>query len=260
MSGSPRGAYTRKCTVSGARGTEQLSSLSVRSIAQAQRIATLVQAILKRRFWSMSPPRSYPDAGGSSRSSTTPSDLPRRRRVRPMGWTTRHSMCPCATTGPSARFAVRFERQAALPIEVTDISGRGLFSIRHGDAEQWCVLDQEAEGAVRDSLASSSFVVVRRDDVRWRVLVREEGMAAHRPSILSELSTDEILELLVAAFVRRSRRLHRASRRIRIRREDRRAPRRSERSSTRHRRHPVRSLRGRISRFRLPAPECGKGA
>ena len=89
--------------------------------------------------------------------------------------------------------AVRFEREMALPVEVTDISGRRLFNIRHGDVDQWRVLDKRAANAVRRSLASSSFVVMRRDDARWRVLVREEGMA-HRPSILSELSPDEILE------------------------------------------------------------------
>ena len=89
--------------------------------------------------------------------------------------------------------AVRFEQQLAQPVEVTDISGRRLFSIRDGDAERWRVLGKRAANAVRDSLASSSFVVMRRDDARWRILVREEGMP-HRPSMLSELSTDEILE------------------------------------------------------------------
>ena len=91
------------------------------------------------------------------------------------------------------RLAVRFERDMALPIEVTDISGRRLFNIQHGEVERWCVFDEKAANAVRDSLESSSFVVMRRNDARWRVLVREEGMA-HRPSILSELSPDEILE------------------------------------------------------------------
>ena len=89
--------------------------------------------------------------------------------------------------------AVRLDRELALPIEVAEISGRRLFTIGRGDVERWCVCDQNAADAVRESLASSSFVVLRRGDARWRVLVREEGMA-HRPSILSELSPDEILE------------------------------------------------------------------
>ncbi len=89
--------------------------------------------------------------------------------------------------------AVRLEREMALPIDVMDISGRHLFAIKNGDVEQWRACDKKAADAVRESLPSSSFVVLRRDDSHWRVLVREEGMA-HRPSILSELRPDEILE------------------------------------------------------------------
>ena len=89
--------------------------------------------------------------------------------------------------------AIRFEGKTALPLEVTDISGRRLFTVERGDVDQWQACDQSEAGAVRKSLASSSFVVIRRENASWRVLVREEGMA-HRPSILSELSPDEILE------------------------------------------------------------------
>ena len=88
---------------------------------------------------------------------------------------------------------VRLESEMTLPIEVEDVSGRRLFTINRSDAERWCDCDENAAQAVRESLASSSFVVMRRGDTRWRVLVREEGMA-HRPSILSELNSDEILE------------------------------------------------------------------
>ena len=89
--------------------------------------------------------------------------------------------------------AVRLEREIALPIDVTDISGQHLFTIKNGDVEQWRNYDKKAASAVRGSLASSSFVVLHCDEARWRVLVREEGMA-HRPSVVSELSPDEILE------------------------------------------------------------------
>ena len=89
--------------------------------------------------------------------------------------------------------AVRLESEMAFPIEVEEVSGRRLFAIERSDAERWCVCDENAADAVRESLASSNFVVMRHGDARWRVLVREEGMA-HRPSILSELSPDEILE------------------------------------------------------------------
>lgn len=89
--------------------------------------------------------------------------------------------------------AVRLEGKMALPLEVTAISGRSLFTIDRGETEEWFDCDPKAAGAVCKSLASSSFLVIRRGDAHWRVLVREEGMA-HRPSILSELSPDEILE------------------------------------------------------------------
>ncbi len=89
--------------------------------------------------------------------------------------------------------AVRVERDIALPIEVMDISGRPLFTIQHGDVERWFLCDGNAATAVSKSLKSSSFVQVRHGNAHWRVLVREEGMA-HRPSILSELSPEEILE------------------------------------------------------------------
>ena len=92
-----------------------------------------------------------------------------------------------------SRLHVRFEKELALPIEVTEISGRHLFAVDHSDIARWSACDENAADAVRESLASSSFLVIRRDDTHWRVLVREEGMA-HRPSILSELSPDEILE------------------------------------------------------------------
>ena len=105
-----------------------------------------------------------------------------------------------APVGVSVRYhwgthalAVRLDGKTALPIEVTDISGRGLFAIEHAEVKQWCVCGRTAATAVCESLRSSSFVVMRRDDAHWRVLVREEGMA-HRPSILSELNPDEILE------------------------------------------------------------------
>ena len=89
--------------------------------------------------------------------------------------------------------AVRLDRKSALPIEVTDISGRRLFTVEHAEAGQWNACGPKAAGALHKSLLSSSFVVMRRGDAHWRVLVREEGMA-HRPSILSELNPDEILE------------------------------------------------------------------
>ena len=91
------------------------------------------------------------------------------------------------------KLEVRLEPEMALPIDVTDISGRHLFTIEDGAVEQWRPCGKREANAVRASLPSSSFVVIRRDDASWRVLVREEGMA-HRPSTLCEMSPDEIIE------------------------------------------------------------------
>ena len=152
---------------------------------------------------------------------------------------------------------VRLEREMALPLEVTDISGRSLFTIDRGETEEWFDCGPKAADAVRESLASSSFLVVRRDDARWRVLVREEGMA-HRPSILSELSPDEILEywsLLSAeeraAFIERHAALGQEIEGI---------PATEKRCFARDGRYPVRSFCRRVSRLRLPAAEHREGA
>ena len=88
---------------------------------------------------------------------------------------------------------VRLTDTASAPFDVTDISGRSLFTIESGGTDAWQACSRDAAEAVRSSLKSSSFVVVHCGDASWRILVREEGMA-HRPSILSELSPEEILE------------------------------------------------------------------
>lgn len=88
---------------------------------------------------------------------------------------------------------VRSEQEVESPIQVTDISNVHLFKIDSLAAEAWRRCDESAASALRKVLRSSSFVVLHYDNTRWRVLVREEGMA-HRPSVLSDLSAEEILE------------------------------------------------------------------
>ena len=87
----------------------------------------------------------------------------------------------------------RLEAMAVAPFDVTDVSGRRLFTIELVEREKWHECGRDAAEAVRKSLNSSSFLVVRSKDTSWRILVREEGIA-HRPSILRELSPEEILE------------------------------------------------------------------
>lgn len=94
----------------------------------------------------------------------------------------------------SDTLAVRLEGRTMLPIEVADVSGHRLFVIDRTDHGQWLPCEPSAAKEVRKRLLSSSFLKVRGpNSAWWRVLVREEGMA-HRPSVWSELSPDEILE------------------------------------------------------------------
>ena len=159
-----------------------------------------------------SPAHSHGEAGNLEAAflvDITSEKLPKRWWLKPLEQAAEHFVepAPLETDGldnppfdVSFRYdwgrrslAVRLEGKMLLPIEVTDISGRRLFAIDQGNLGRWNVYDENAADAVRHSLASSSFVVIRYAGASWRVLVREEGMA-HRPSILSELSPDEILE------------------------------------------------------------------
>ena len=76
---------------------------------------------------------------------------------------------------------------------IHDIGGIVLFCIDAPVSGKWTRCPESAEAAMREHLRSSSFVVVRRGESAWRVLVREENMA-HRPSLLADLTTEEILE------------------------------------------------------------------
>ncbi|MYD79502.1 MAG: hypothetical protein F4X44_02685 [Gammaproteobacteria bacterium] len=89
--------------------------------------------------------------------------------------------------------AVRLDRKTVQPLSVSNSSGGHLFNIEATTEKHWCELDTYASDLLRKSLQSSSFVVLNYGEIQWKVLVREEGMA-HRPSILSELSPEEILE------------------------------------------------------------------
>ena len=155
------------------------------------------------------------------------------------------------------RLAVRLEGKMALPLEVTDISGRSLFTIDRGETEEWFDCGPRAADEVRKSLASSSFLVIRRDDARWRVLVREEGMA-HRPSILSELSPDEILEYW--SLLSAEERADFIERHAALGQEIEGLPAAEKEWSARNWRDPVRSFCRRVSRLRLPAAEHREGS
>ena len=79
------------------------------------------------------------------------------------------------------------------PLEIRDIGGITLFHIDAPISGKWVRCSESADVTIGEHLRSSSFVVVHRCESSWRVLVREENMA-YRPSLLADLTADEILE------------------------------------------------------------------
>jgi hypothetical protein len=68
-----------------------------------------------------------------------------------------------------------------------------LFPVPRPRTGGWTNFPGETASQVADLLRSSSFLLLRHARGDWRVLVREENMG-HRPSLLLELTPEEILE------------------------------------------------------------------
>ena len=90
------------------------------------------------------------------------------------------------------RVAVRMAGKLQLPVAITDLTDKVLFSVDACKADEWQACDQSVADNVRDAIQASSFLNVQCGEVSWRVLIRE-CQFAHRPSLLSELTPDEIL-------------------------------------------------------------------
>lgn len=75
--------------------------------------------------------------------------------------------------------------------DVSEISGRPLFRIEQPRSGAWKPCPPSAR--LRELFLSTSFVLVKHAKGEWRVLVREENMG-HRPSLLHELTPEEILQ------------------------------------------------------------------
>ena len=86
----------------------------------------------------------------------------------------------------------RLEDPVAAPIEVSDTTGKGLFTIDKPLAGAWFDCGPEPARMVSSILPSSSFLILKYKRTTWRVLVREEEMA-QKPSILMTLTPEEIL-------------------------------------------------------------------
>jgi hypothetical protein len=87
----------------------------------------------------------------------------------------------------------RLSEKTAGSIAVAETSGRHLFSISHPRIGNWKVCPDAAAESVREVLRSTSFLQITHDGGSWRVLVREDNMV-HRPSLISQLTPEDILE------------------------------------------------------------------
>jgi len=79
------------------------------------------------------------------------------------------------------------------PLHIRDIAGIDLFELQNPESDNWTRCADSSAEKMREHLRSSSFVVAHHGGRSWRVLVREENMA-HRPSLLADLTPEEILE------------------------------------------------------------------
>ncbi|MCK4305859.1 MAG: hypothetical protein KAY24_16600 [Candidatus Eisenbacteria sp.] len=77
--------------------------------------------------------------------------------------------------------------------EICDTTGGTLFRVPQPRRGKWIPCSEDAAKEVKDILPSTSFLLIKHAKGSWRVLVREENMA-HRPSLLAQLTPEEILE------------------------------------------------------------------
>ena len=89
--------------------------------------------------------------------------------------------------------AVLLEGNLAFPIKFAGMTENVLFSLDECDEKKWHTCDRLAADRLRTAIPASSFLNVQCQEVSWRVLVREESFS-HRPSLLTELTPDEILK------------------------------------------------------------------
>ncbi len=77
-------------------------------------------------------------------------------------------------------------------LDVCEPGGALLFSLTPKLVPRWTDCGKDPASKVKGLLSSTSFLEIKQGKNRWRVLVREEGMA-RRPSIVSTLTPEEIL-------------------------------------------------------------------
>ena len=90
-------------------------------------------------------------------------------------------------------FSYRLEDSTADGFAVLTTAGEPLATIGRPLRCRWMAFDRALSTRLAELLLSTSFLLVQHGNQSWRVLVREENMQ-HRPSLLMQLTPEEILE------------------------------------------------------------------
>ena len=90
------------------------------------------------------------------------------------------------------QLSYRFEGENVAEVSICDPIGRPLFNVAKSSTQRWHQCSASQSQMVRELLPSTSFLQIVHPKGTWRVLVREENMV-HRPSLLSSLTSEEIL-------------------------------------------------------------------
>lgn len=89
-------------------------------------------------------------------------------------------------------FEYRLDDPPSGAVDIHKVAGLRICSIPTPQQGPWIPLPKAASDIMEELLKSTSFVELQHLNGTWRVLVREEEMH-HRPSLLRDLSPDEIL-------------------------------------------------------------------
>ena len=87
--------------------------------------------------------------------------------------------------------SILVDGDVGFPLQFKDLANATLFTVDSCHLSEWTTCNEQVANALRESLGQSSFVMVTYGDSTWRLLVREDGHS-HRPSLLTELTADEI--------------------------------------------------------------------
>ena len=91
------------------------------------------------------------------------------------------------------RLSYRLNESTAEEFKVLTTAGEALATVKAPRLGRWTAFGSVASSRLEHLLCSTSFLIVEHRGQAWRVLVREENMG-HRPSLLKQLTPEEILE------------------------------------------------------------------